>query len=81
MKVSRGPALAYVYFEDELGQRTAANLLRRNEARRTAVQHPDAARAAKAAAVLVLLRAPPPHKPIDNASNDDNGEHWESGAG
>jgi hypothetical protein len=32
-----GQQLAYVYFEDELGRRSAAKLLERNEARRIAV--------------------------------------------
>jgi hypothetical protein len=31
------PKLSYVYFEDERGRQSAAKLLRRNEARRIAV--------------------------------------------
>jgi hypothetical protein len=37
VKDHNGHAVAYVYFENEAGRRTAANLLTRDEARRFAV--------------------------------------------
>jgi hypothetical protein len=37
MKDSAGQQLAYVYFEDEPGRRSAAKLLSKDEARRIAV--------------------------------------------
>jgi hypothetical protein len=37
IKLANGQALAYVYFEEEPGRRSAAKLLTRDEARRIAV--------------------------------------------
>ncbi|MFZ1150956.1 MAG: hypothetical protein WAR76_14660 [Xanthobacteraceae bacterium] len=38
MRDHNGQALAYVYFEDERGRRSAAKLLERDEARRIALK-------------------------------------------
>jgi hypothetical protein len=45
-----GCALAYVYFEDEPGRHTGANLLTRDEARQDCAKYREAARAAASGA-------------------------------
>jgi hypothetical protein len=56
VKDSAGQQLAYVYFEDEPGRRSAAKLLTKDEARRDRNQFCQVARAAEVATSLALAR-------------------------
>jgi hypothetical protein len=45
--------VAYVYFESEPGRRAAANLMTKDEARKIAARHRQAAGVVEAAAILI----------------------------
>ena len=52
VKDANGVAIAYVYYEQDHGRRTAANLMTRDEARRNCGKYRQAARVTKTAALL-----------------------------
>jgi hypothetical protein len=57
VKDGNGLAIAYVYYEEDPGRRTAANLMTKDEARRIAANYCQAAGAIGSAAVLAHFEA------------------------